>query len=222
VGLYRTYMHPIDPEAEQVFEPPDEPTQLELGERLVGIYAETGVEVIAEDLGTVPDFVRESLARLDVPGFKVMRWERDWHAEGQPFIDPSEYPARAVAMTGTHDTETLAEWWEEAPADEREAICRLSALANADGLTPSSPWSSSVRDALLEALMHSQAELVVLPLQDVFGWDDRINIPGTVADTNWTWRLPEPLDRFVTLDEARERAGTLKRWSHESGRTHAS
>jgi 4-alpha-glucanotransferase len=220
VGLYRTYIRPLDPEADRFFEPPDEPSQLALGETLVGLYAETGAEVIAEDLGTVPDFVRESLARLDVPGFKVLRWEREWEDDGQPFIDPSDYPERGVAMTGTHDTETLGEWWEAAPREEREAVCRLPSVAAAlqGAAGPSSPWGSEIRDALLQALMHSRAELVVLPLQDIFGWQDRINVPGTVADTNWTWRLSWPLDAFVSQPDARERASALTRWAREADR----
>ena len=36
--------------------------------------------------------------------------------------------------------------------------------------------------------MASGADLLILPIQDVFGWQDRINQPATVADSNWTWR----------------------------------
>ena len=78
------------------------------------ISREPAPAIIAEDLGVVPDFVRASLARLGVPGCKVLRWERDWHAPGQPFVDPAAYPAVSAAMTGTHDTEPLAGWWDEA------------------------------------------------------------------------------------------------------------
>ena len=62
-------------------------------------FASAGAEIIAEDLGTVPDFVRESLARSGVPGFRVLRWERRWHTEGQPFRDPSQYPRVSVASS---------------------------------------------------------------------------------------------------------------------------
>ncbi len=88
-----------------VFTPADEPSQIALGERVLSVFRSTGVEIVAEDLGTVPDFVRESLARAGIPGYKVFRWERHWHAPGQPFRDPPEYPAAAVATSGTHDTE---------------------------------------------------------------------------------------------------------------------
>ena len=106
--------------------------QLQLGERLVGIYQESGAEIIAEDLGTVPDFVRRSLQRMNVPGFKVLRWERDWTAPGQPFVDPATYPEASVATTGTHDIEPLAQWWEDRAA-------RRARLAAGDAVGAAAP-----------------------------------------------------------------------------------
>ncbi len=91
--------------------------------------------LIAEDLGVVPDFLRASLAGLGVPGCKVLRWERDWHAPGQPFIDPADLRPLSAAMTGTHDTEPLAVWWDDVPT--RPSARRFFALPDfgARGLT---------------------------------------------------------------------------------------
>ena len=75
-------------------------------------YREPGLHVLAEDLGVIPDFVRTALTELHVPGYKVMRWERAYHAPGQPFIDPATYPEESVAASGTHDTETVAAWFD--------------------------------------------------------------------------------------------------------------
>ena len=111
VGLYRTYVRPIDKAHRRRSSiRPTKPAQIALGETLVGILAgaEHAAEVIAEDLGSIPPFVRESMARLDLPGFKVLRWERHWDRDGQPPIDPREFPERSVATTGTHDIEPLA------------------------------------------------------------------------------------------------------------------
>jgi 4-alpha-glucanotransferase len=74
------------------------------------------------------------------------------------------------------------------------------------------------RDALLEVLMASASELVLFPIQDVFGWRDRINEPGTVNDRNWTFRLPWPSNRLNDIDSARERQAALRRWSEKYGR----
>jgi 4-alpha-glucanotransferase len=212
VGLYRTYMRPLDQSVPPFFEPPDEPTQAQLGETLVSLYRDTGADVIAEDLGTVPDFVRESLRRLGVPGFKVVRWERRWKARGKPFIDPAKYEEASVATTGTHDTESLATWWQEAPARERKAVLRMPSVKRfaAD--------SASELDALLRALLEAPSRLTIIPLQDVFGWTDRINTPAQITADNWTWLLPWRVDRLLDLPEASRRAAELARWTRESNR----
>jgi 4-alpha-glucanotransferase len=88
--------------------------QTALGERILRIFGDAGAEIIAEDLGVIPDFVRQSLARLGIPGYRVFRWERHWHQPRQPYRDPSEYPPASVATSGTHDTEPLVIWWEGA------------------------------------------------------------------------------------------------------------
>ena len=71
VGFYRTYGRPRDG-GEPFFTPAGEREQTALGERVLELFREPGAEIIAEDLGTVPDFVRASLARLGVPGFRVL------------------------------------------------------------------------------------------------------------------------------------------------------
>lgn len=206
VGVYRTFLR--EPDGTTHFEPSDEPSQLAQGERLLTLFIDSGAHIIAEDLGTVPDFVRESLARLGVPGLKVMRWEREWHADGQPFREPSSYPANSVATAGTHDTETLAEWWDCAPHDERAKVCALAALR--DACAADEPFSDRVRDALLRALFDARSSLRLVPVQDIFGWKDRINTPAVVDDVNWTWRLPWPVEDLLSEPAATERAEFLR------------
>src|SRR5206468_7311699 len=141
--------------------PSEQRDQEWLGERLLGLFRSAGSEIIAEDLGTVPDFVRGSLARLGVAGFRVLRWERYWHAEGQPFRDPADYPPVSVATSGTHDTEPLIVWWEGASDDDRQkvsAMATMRRLTGGSGLLTAS--ESDVRDLLLEALFASGSNMV--------------------------------------------------------------
>jgi len=216
VGFYRTYGRPRGG-GEPFFTPPDEPSQIALGERVLAVFRAAGAEVIAEDLGTVPDFVRASLARLGVPGFRVLRWERHWHTPGQPFRDPSEYPPVSAAASGTHDTETLAAWWEHAAADERRMVSSLPTVQRVTGNRGliDRPYQPDVRDALLEALVASASNVVLVPVQDVFGWRNRINEPAVVSDDNWTFRLPCPCDRLGDVPEARERQEKLREWAQQ-------
>jgi 4-alpha-glucanotransferase len=75
-----------------------------------------------------------------------------------------------------------------------------------------------VRDAVIRALLGSTSRYVMLPLQDVFGWDARINTPSTVNDHNWTWRAPLPVDRWRESAEWVERAESLAAWCRASTR----
>ncbi len=217
VGFYRTYNRPIDG-SPAFFDPADEPAQRSLGERIVALCLASGAFITAEDLGTVPDFVRTSLAALGIPGYRVLRWEREWTTPGHPFVAPAGYPPGSVATSGTHDTTTLAGWWEEIAEQERAQVLRVSGL-EASGLTARDAFGPVLRDALLALLIGSGSNLVLLPIQDVFGWSDRINVPATVSVDNWTYRLPWPTDDFVRRSDSRERAGALSAWCRRSERS---
>jgi 4-alpha-glucanotransferase len=215
VGFYRTFYRVAD--GAQCFDPPDQPAQQAQGERLLRVFGEAGVRLIAEDLGLVPDFVRASMTALGVPGLKVFRWERDWDEPGRPFRDPAGYPSLSVAISGTHDTESLADWWDGADAAERQAVLELPALRD-QAFSPDTAYSPPLRDALLGALYAARSDLVILPLQDIFGWRDRINTPALVSDDNWTWRLPWPVEDLSRVPEALERAAFLRRLAEDHGR----
>ncbi len=218
VGFYRTFVRPKGG-GQGVFTPADEPAQTALGERVLSVFRSTGVEIVAEDLGTVPDFVRESLARAAIPGYKVFRWERHWHRPAQPFRDPPEYPAASVATSGTHDTEPMTVWWAQALMAERQAVLDTPAvrrqLSDSDRrqAMESPSLSPSLRSVLLEVLFASGSDLLILPIQDAFGWSDRINQPATVGDQNWTWRLPWPIDRMSSEPEAASVERQLRDWA---------
>jgi 4-alpha-glucanotransferase len=162
---------------------------------------------VAEDLGTIPDVVRAALRSSNIPGYKVLRWEREWHTPGHPFRNPRRYPACSLATSGTHDTDTLAAWWNLLDVGERTAALKVFGRTTID---PVAGFGPAARDGLLEALYASGSDLLVLPIQDVFGWTDRINVPGVVDDINWTWKLPWPVDEFDAQPEAVRRKAALK------------
>jgi 4-alpha-glucanotransferase len=176
------------------------------------------MRILAEDLGTVPDFVRASLARHGVPGYRVLRWERAWATEGQPYLDPASYPSASVATSGTHDVGSLADWWNMLSVDERRQVCRIPALREVPGSVVQADYGAEIGDALLKALFASGSDFVILPIHDVFGWHGQINRPGVSSEENWTYRLPWPSDRLAIEPEAAERARLLRRLSEGSGR----
>lgn len=216
IGLFRTYGKPST--GDPFFNPGGEAAQIAQGETILRILIDTGAAIVAEDLGLVPPFLHESLLRLGVPGCRILRWERRWKAPGRPFIDPVEYPPLSAAMTGTHDTETLAGWWSGAGSDERRAALDLPLVAAAGLSGAGMAWNDALRDALLVTLYLSGSNDVFFPAQDLFGWTDRLNVPGTIGDHNWTWRLPWRVDRLAESAEARQRAEFCRRAAELSGR----
>src|SRR5581483_5038657 len=192
VGFYRQYV--IEREGPRRFVPEDEAAQLALGERLLTTAGESAApaELIGEDLGVVPPFVRESLTRLAIPGYRVLRWEKD---DGV-FRDPAAYPSRSVATPGTHDTSALATWWEtELDDGGRRALAAVPvfrSLAEARA-----EFTPAVHAALLDGLYAAASELVVLPLPDAYGGRERINVPATVGAPNWGYRMPWTVDELL-------------------------
>jgi 4-alpha-glucanotransferase len=166
--------------------------------------------VCAEDLGDVPDCVPRVLADLGILGLRIERWAREWKRPGSPFIDPAAYPALTVATPSVHDTSTLRGWWEE-DRTEREAYAPLLGLDEPcpERLTP------EAHAAIVARCLGARSRLCVLQLQELLDLDrelwspdpraDRINVPGTVADTNWTWRMP------LTIESLAGRTGLADR-----------
>jgi len=218
VGLYRTFNFGADPNEPGGFTPWIEDEQRRQGEEVIrAIKEEAGAaDLIAEDLGTVPPWVRVSLTNLGVPGYKVMQWERDWGHGDEPFINPASYPELSLATTGTHDTEPLTVWWRAQSVGDREKLVRsfgLEGKVNSRGML-----EESARFAILEVLYAAPSRLVIIPIQDLFGWSARINRPGTISASNWTYRLPLTLERMRRSGAIQEDVVRLREIAVRSGR----
>src|SRR5262249_37936063 len=123
--------------------------------------------------------------------------------------DPRGYPEPSVATSGTHDTSSLATWWEDELTPEgRRALGLLPSFRTLrDGRERLTP---PVHAALLAGLYDAGSALVVLPFMDAYGGKERINVPSTVSAANWSYRVP------WNVDELRgERGAVLAAQLHE-------
>jgi len=160
--------------------------------------------VLAEDLGTVPDFVRASLKATQVPGTKVLRWENDM---GVP-RDVMKFSPVSCAVTGTHDTESLWDWWEALADRERDLQLKQPRLALLRGETQKQ-FTPQTSAALLELAYSSASDALLTPITDALGWKQRMNTPGTVGPHNWTFRLPWTVEQLFTEQEPQAAARHL-------------
>jgi len=78
--------------------------------------------VVGEDLGTVPEGFRTRLTRANIPGMRVLWFER----RGAEVLPPAAYPPQSVACVATHDLATLAGWWQGADIAERLSLGLLT------------------------------------------------------------------------------------------------
>ncbi|WP_269744482.1 4-alpha-glucanotransferase [Stigmatella aurantiaca] len=159
----------------------------------------------------IPPFVRNILATLGLPGYRVLRWERD----DMVYRHPHQYPAVSLATTGTHDTEPMADWWESARDDERAAVAR--AWPEFQGVESAKAFTAEVHRAMLAAALNSSSNLCVLPWQDILGTRDRINLPGTMSDSNWAYRIAQNAEDLLEDPQSRAAAERLA-WLTASAR----
>lgn len=181
------------------FVPWDEGSWGHHGYTLLKMMLETSTMLpLAEDLGTIPHVCRNVLRDLGICGLKVQRWEKWWEGN-RKFLTRPEYHALSVATLSTHDSETVAEWWEKAGADRQE----LWELVGRHGAAPTGPIPPDFQKELLKWTAGTGSTFVVHLLQDLlapFGLlpglpeDHRVNVPGVVSLRNWSWRCPVTLE----------------------------
>jgi 4-alpha-glucanotransferase len=108
----------------------------------------------------------------------------------------------SVVYTGTHDHDTIRGWWESLDGDSRPEVEAALVSARIDD---ADPWWALIRLAFA-----SPGVVAMVQMQDVLGLggEARMNVPGLVAERNWSWRLePEALTPELA---ARLRAATAE------------
>jgi len=178
------------------------------GRRLLGFMrAATDMLPCAEDLGAIPDCVPGVLQELRILGLRIPRWARLWHEPGQPYVPPSEYPFLSVCAPSVHDTSTMRGWWRE--EDDLHPFWRAVGLS---GNVPPDYDPDTAR-RVTDALLHTSSALCVFQAQDLFALVDgivppdpeaeRVNVPGTMTERNWSYRMPIELDELARHRELR-------------------
>ena len=183
VGFFRTYVFgPHDDKGQ--FDLQGEQAQIDRGYAFLKMVLESarGAMPVGEDLGVIPNYVRRMLVDLKIPGYKVLRWERE---DNGYYREPRNYPVVSLATTSTHDTETLRGWWETENQQERAHIWEMISTYKTDGNVP---FTLEVQKTILRRVLTSASAITMFSWQDIIGTLERVNVPGTVGDENWTYR----------------------------------
>ena len=180
--------------------------------------------VIGEDLGTVPDWVRDRLTAAGVLSYRVFYFERTGSGALKP---PGAYPAQSLAVITTHDLPTLSGYWEGTDIETRAKLglfaseqARVSLLAErqmektwilaalkSEGLLPAGvpddpaqtpAMTTELAEAVHQYLARTPAWMVLANIEDVIGARVQTNVPGTVDEhPNWRRKLPVLVDELM-------------------------
>lgn len=172
--------------------------------------------IIGEDLGVVPKGFRAEMERVNALGYLVFYFERD----EESFLPPAEWPRSALACVGSHDTSTLAGWWNGSDIDLRaaiglfsattaeeeqcnrqrekqQAVAALHALGERD---VGESFDEAVAVGVHRLVASSPARLMAAQMEDLLGLVEQANLPGTIDQhPNWRRRLPVPVEAVAEV-----------------------
>jgi 4-alpha-glucanotransferase len=150
------------------------------GEKLLRLFLEHSIPIIAEDLGVVTEETEALMAKFGIPGMKILQFAFDGDPRN-PFL-PHCHTENCVIYGGTHDNETLMGYFSAGGRTHRFASEYLG----------TEPSPSALSEASLRAGLASVSRIVVFTMADWLGLDNRarINTPG-MATGNWEWRIGE-------------------------------
>jgi len=190
-------------------------------EEITGILAIESVRaralIVGEDLGVVPDGLRERMRELGLLRSQVLYFERDRAGE---FVSPSHYAYESLATVNSHDLPPLAAFFDAHDLEQllelghlpdRESLERMRAerttakaalqrrltqegLGNAQTASESE-WVLAVH----QLLVRSRAALVAASVDDLCLERVPLNVPGIASDKDppWARRTRMPIDEIA-------------------------
>lgn len=139
--------------------------------------------LVAEDLGDLRPEVLTLKDHYGLKGMKILQFSID--TKGKYARDTFEEKENLIIYTGTHDNDTIMEWYGKMSCAAKRKIRRF--------LKKQGIKTGSVKDRLLAYTWRSRAEYAIIPAADILGLgkEAHLNTPGTVGSPNWEWRMTD-------------------------------
>lgn len=206
---------------------------------LLSIEAEkSNVRVVGEDLGTVPDEVRDELKRHDC----LRMWVLPFEAGQDPEQAMKRAPTRSLACLNTHDMAPFAGFWNSKDIDILGGLGLLSeetkrsmlsertgtisawveSLGIRRAMADTASLSGSEREVfglLLRKMAMSSAELLLINIEDLWAEEEPQNVPGTWKEyPNWRRKLALRLEDWSIDARITDLLNAVSRARLETGR----
>jgi 4-alpha-glucanotransferase len=203
------------------------------------------VLIVGEDLGTVPDEVREALHRFGILSYRLLYFEQDRNGN---FRAPLEYPRDALVSATTHDLPTLAGFWigrdiearrnagllpddvtyqrmRQERAREKQRL--LDLLAQLHLLPDWFPRNANdvpeltgeLHNAIVGFLSSTPSKLMVLNQEDLLKHTEQQNLPGSTAEyPNWRRKMLCTVEELWSSPEIEAFTQMFRAWLERTGR----
>ncbi len=164
--------------------------------------------VVGEDLGTVPDGLRDKLAEAAIFSYRVLWFER----EGLGFKPPATYPPQALACLASHDLPTFSGWRQGRDIDIAQIIGQIAAedadtrkVERAKEVYGLDMLTGDAGSAAAHGLVASTpSRIMLMQADDLAGETDPLNVPGTDKEwPNWRRRVHVPVEELTVTPLAR-------------------
>jgi 4-alpha-glucanotransferase len=184
--------------------------------------------VVGENLGTVPPYVNDAMARHNVHGLYVTQYE----VPLDPDAGVRDVPATSVASLNTHDMPPFAGFWQGLEIERWQA---LGLITGAEAKTRTEDRHAAKRSlarflelqgylkgdlgdvslvyrACLSFLADSPARLLLVNMEDLWLETEQQNVPGVVeGHPNWQRKARYDFDTFSRMAEVVDLLGRAKR-----------
>lgn len=151
-------------------------------------------KIIIEDLG---DIKKETIELREHYGFtrqKIFQFSFDF----ENGIDSDADCENMVIFPANHDCSTIYSWYRSLDNEKKKKLKQF--------LKENECNNKNINCGIIQYCLKCKAKITIVLMQDILGLDNksRINVPGTVSDKNWTWKLKN-------FNEVRKKIKTFKR-----------
>jgi len=199
--------------------------------------------VVGEDLGTVPDYIREVLHRFGILSYRLLYFEQ----ENGRFRRPDEYPRQALTSVTTHDLPTLAGFWlgrdiearhsagllpedayhrmlDDRAREKQQILDVLNELHLLPDWLPRNArdipeLTGEIHNAIVGFLSSTPSELMVLNQEDLLKETEQQNLPGTTEQyPNWRRKMRCTVEELWTSPDVQAFTQMFRNWLERTGR----
>lgn len=136
-------------------------------------------DLIIEDLGDIREETIELRNHYGFTRQKILEYAINLN----DLYDMDNEGENVLIFPGNHDCQTIYGWYKTLSDENKERLKEF--------LRRNECYDINVNIGMMQYCLKCKARIAIIQMQDILGLDDsaRTNMPGTLSDLNWSWKL---------------------------------